>query len=674
MEQEETDTIPQRGVLLRRAHELLELVGRPVTEDVLLEHLFGVAEPGQVQTMWLTLLRQLLTSTSLFEESESYTWALAAWRHTQRLLNEIEFVVVDTETTGLRPGSHRLIEVAGVRVRGGEVLTSYQSLLNPGVRIPPFITQLTGISQTMVATAPPAHEVLPAFLRFIEDAVLVGHNVGFDLGFLVHEARLLGQSFPLDGLDTIPLARRLLPGLKRFKLDNLAARLKIPTSDRHRALGDAQVTAEAFMKLLTLAEQQGITTLGQLRRRLQLPVAWQGDITQATTTKQLELLRSDGKLARANVTTRPTGTLFLNPAWRRDFPAQPGVYLMKDKNGQVIYVGKAKCLKERLASYYHQPLGSTPKMDGLLPSVAEIETRVLGSELEALLVESQLIKQLQPVYNKQLRDYEPYPFIKIDVQHNFPRVYATREVAADGARYFGPFRNKHLVDLTIELVEKVFSVRTCTRSLPPQAKPSEPCLRLHLHRCAAPCRGDADPVAYRQVIDEVCAFLGGEREDLLERLRRQMQTAAQQWNFERAAWLRDTIRSLDEALIGQRLLTGAVEANNLLIAYPSARADSHELFLVRHGRLVEQRCVAHTAENVQQAVGELLRVAAGLGAPPNIVGPAEVDQITILSRWIHQHSDDRAFFPFQTALTDPAEARALAQRVWMEVEAARAMP
>ncbi|MEO9029173.1 MAG: exonuclease domain-containing protein, partial [Ktedonobacteraceae bacterium] len=489
MEQGNAGKTPQRGVLLRRAHELLEHTGQPVAEDLLLEHLFGVTETGQSRAVWLTLLRQMLTGSSLFEESEPHTWALTTWRYTQRTLDEIEFVIVDTETTGLRPGSHRVIEVAGVRVRGGEVLGSYQSLLNPGVRIPTFIAQFTGISQDMVATAPKSHEALPEFLSFIEGAVLVGHNVGFDIGFLVYEAQLLGQSFPIDGLDTIPLARRFLPGLKRFKLDNLAAHLKISTSDRHRALGDAQVTAAAFLKLLELAGKQGITTLGQLRRRLQLPVAWNGDITQASTAKQLELLRSDGKVAAASVTTRPTGTLFLNPAWRRDFPTQPGVYLMKDTNGQVIYVGKAKCLKDRLASYYNQPLGYVRKMDGLLQNVKEIETRVLGSELEALLVESQLIKQLQPAYNVQLRNYELYPFIKIDVQHSFPRVYASREVTADGARYFGPFRNKRIVDLTIELVQKIFPIRTCTRSLPPLAKASEPCLRLHLNRCSAPCRG-----------------------------------------------------------------------------------------------------------------------------------------------------------------------------------------
>ncbi len=596
MAQAEAGSVPQQGVLLRRAHELLDSIGQPVAEDLLLQHLFGVNEGMGRNAIWLTLLRKALSSSSLFEQTDEDRWALLAWRSTQKPLEDIEFVVVDTETTGLRPGHHRVIELAGIRMRAGEVIGTFQSLLNPGIRLPAFIVQFTGIKQEMVATAPKAHEVFLDFLHFIDGAVLVGHNVGFDIGFLSYEARLLGYDFPIDGLDTIPLARRFLPGLRRFKLDKVANHLKIPTANRHRALGDAQVTAAIFMKLLELAQQQGIQTLGHLRRRLQLPVAWSGDITQTTTTKQIDQMRADGKMSAQSGTLRPTGTLFLDPAWKRDFPARPGVYLMKDAYGQVIYVGKAKCLKDRLASYYNQPLGYTRKMDGLLQNVKE------------------------------------------------------------------------------ELVQKVFPIRTCTRSLPPLAKPSDPCLRLHLNRCPGPCRGEVDPAEYCKTIEEVCAFLGGEREDLLDRLRRQMLEASQQLNFERAAWLRDTIRSADEVLIGQRLITGAVEANNLVIVYPSAQEGHNELFLIRHGRLLEQRCIPHEPEAMKLSVQELLKLAASLGEPPSIVGQAEVDQINIISRWIHHHSNDRAFFPFQQALTDEDEARLLAQRIWVEADAVRSLP
>ncbi|MBA2286248.1 MAG: GIY-YIG nuclease family protein [Ktedonobacteraceae bacterium] len=668
MADESSDGGPQRGTLLRRAHELLESLGQPAGEDVLVQHLFGASGQTAGGALWKTLLRQTLGSSALFEQADEHTWQLSAWRSTHQTLDEIDFVILDTETTGLRPGPDRVIEVAGIRLRGGEAVDAFQSLLNPGRRLPPFIVQFTGITQEMLTDAPSAQEVLPDFLRFIEGAIIVGHNVGFDIGFLAHEAQLLGRVFPLDGLDTIPLARRFLPNLRRFKLDMVAEHLKIPTANRHRAMGDARVTAAVFARLLELARQQGIHTLGHLRRRLQLPVAWSGDIADAGLSRQVDQWRADGKLAsRAGITSRPTGSLLLNTAWKRDFPTKPGVYLMKDEHGQVIYVGKAKCLKDRLASYYSHPLGYTRKMDGLLQSVREIETRVLGSELEALLVESQLIKQLQPIYNVQLRNYEHYPFIKVDVQHPFPRVYSTRDVAADGARYFGPFRSGRLVDMTIEVVQKVFPVRTCLRSLPPQAKASEPCLRLHLDRCPGPCTGKADQEEYHRVIKEVCAFLGGEREDLVDRLRRQMLEASHHMNYERAAWLRDTIRSVEEVLIGQQIITGAVESNNLFIVYPSAAEGHDEVFLIRHGRLLKQHSVPHKQEVMATTVRELLTIASGLGAPPDIVGKAEVDQINIISRWIHRHSDDRAFFPFQHALLDEDEAERLTSRIWHDI-------
>lgn len=678
MVQEGESGSPQRSILLRRAYELLETLGQPTTEDLLIQQLFGAH--GNT-AFWTVLLRQTLRSSELFEEQGDpeagveLRWSLRAWRSTQQSLDMVEFVVIDTETTGLRPGSDRVIEVAAVRVGRDQILGSYHSLINPRRRIPPFIERFTGITQSMVNEAPTADQVLPTLLTFIDGAPLVGHNLGFDLNFLNFEARLLDLSFPIDGFDTIPLARRFLPALKRFKLDLVATHLNIETRHRHRAFGDAEVTAEVFLRILALARNEGISTLGYLRRRLQLPVTWSGDITLVNAHKGSTQWRADGSLSpTAAAKARPNGGLFLNPAWKRTFPTKPGVYLMKDVYGQVIYVGKAKCLKDRLSSYYSQPLGYTRKMDGLLQNVKEIETRVLGSELEALLVESRLIKELQPAYNVQLRNYELYPFIKIDVQHMFPRVYATREVAADGARYFGPFRSRRMVDITIELLQKIFPLRTCTRSLPPAAKASDPCLRFHLGRCSAPCRGDGDVEAYQHVIQQVCAFLGGESEDLLERLRRQMLEAAQQLNFERAAWLRDAIRSADEVLIGQRLITGAVEANNLFIVYPSSQEGCNEIFFIRHGRLIEQSCVSHAFEQMQTVLTGLLQRAIDLGEPPALVGKAEVDQINIISRWIHQHSNDRAFFPFQQALTSTEEMEALVKRIWHEVDVARALP
>jgi DNA polymerase-3 subunit epsilon len=629
---------PAQGQLLRRAYSWLMERGEAQTSEALVQHLFGASAGGQAGKIWLGLLEQALRGSPLFTQRADGFWRLRAWEAEQTRLTDLEYVVVDVETTGLVAGRHRLIEVAGLRVRAGMVVDAFQQLVNPGHHLPRFISAFTGITQAMVNAASPVDEVLPGFFAFLDDAPIVGHNVGFDLGFLGYEAVRLGYPLATDGLDTIRLARRLMPGIRHLKLDALARQVGVVVRDRHRALGDARITQEIFQHLLALAADQGIETLAQLR----------------------EIMQRSGSSRRAapgvSMLDRPTGGIYLNPAWRREFPARPGVYLMKDDQGEVIYVGKAKSLKDRLASYYHQPLGYTRKLDGLLELVREIEIRVLGSELEALLVESQLIKQLQPRFNVQLRNYEAYPFIKIDGRP-YPRVYATREVHADGARYFGPFQSRRVVEAALEVIHKLFPIRTCTRSLPPQAAPSEPCMRYHLHRCLAPCRGDVDPAAYESWMEQIIAFLGGEREDLLDRLRQEMWAASARNDFERAASLRDALKNISQVLVGQRLVTGAVEANNLLIIYPSAEAGQGEVFLVRHGRLVEQRRMPLSGEGLQAGLRALIERAASLPAPPKRVGKEEVDQINIIARWIHRHSEEheRAFFTLPSDLEDAGQ-------------------
>ncbi len=637
------------GELLRRARDILESRGEPLSPVELAHHIFGsVSTPQSTASPWTQLVDQLLQPSPLFASDDAGRWRLAAWDARMHGLGDVEFVVLDVETTGLAPGRHRLIEVGAVIVRDGEVVANFQSLINPGRRIPQFITQFTGISPQMVKRAPQAAQVLPRLREFIGERPIVGHNIGFDLNFLNYEADVcnLSPAFPTSGVDTIVLARRYLTGMRRARLDRVAAALHIPVRDRHRALPDAHITARVFAQLLARAREEGCQTLADLFR-----------VLDGTAPSQA-----------APPVARPTGSMYLNPAWRQRFPAKPGVYLMKDEAGEVIYVGKAKSLKDRLASYYNQPLGYTRKMDGLLQCVREIETRVLGSELEALLVESRLIKELQPRYNVQLRNYEHYPFIKVDVQHAYPRFYATRDVSADGARYFGPFRSGRIVDATIELIQKIFPVRTCTRSLPPAAAASDPCLRYHLKRCPGPCRGELNAdtrAAYQAAVEEACAFLGGDRADLVDRLKRQMFEAAARQDFERAAHLRDALRDADQVLLGQRLVTGAVEANNLLIIYPSAEADHTELFLIRHGRLAHQMRVRRSAEALDGAVRELVTDAAALGMPPARVGRAEVDQINIIARWIHHHSDDdeRAFFRLPRDLSNVDETNEFIERV-----------
>jgi DNA polymerase III subunit epsilon len=631
-------TPPQNRELLRRARDILREHGSPMPAAALAQQVFAT---GMVGGAWAPLLTQLLRTSSAFACDSEGDWRLTLWDARVQRLDEIEFVALDIESTGLAPGRHRILEVGAVIVRNGEPGAHFQRLINPGRRIPQFITRFTGISEAMIKRAGTAAEVLPQLHEFVDSRPIVGHNIGFDLGFLSYETQnaSLDFDFPLEGIDTIGLARRYLTGMRRASLDRVAISLHLPIHTRHRALPDALLTAQVFALLLARAREEGCETLDELRQAISGVAPVRSSLPAG----------------------HPTGSMYLNPAWRQNFPARPGVYLMKDAEGEVIYVGKAKVLRERLASYYNQPLGYTRKMDGLLQSVQQIETRVLGSELEALLVESRLIKELQPRYNVQLRNYELYPFIKVDIQHPYPRFYATRDISADGARYFGPFRSARIVNATLELIQKVFPLRTCTRNLPPTAKPSDPCLRYHLKRCAGPCRGeltDEAAAGYHAAVAEACAFLGGERADLIDRLKGEMFQAAARQDFERAARLRDALKDADQVLLGQRLVTGAVEANNLLIVYPSAEPEHIEVFLIRHGRLLAQRRVIQEQEVLCGELRELVAEAAALGIPPSRVGRAEVDQINIIARWISHHSEDdaRAFFHLPRELADTATA------------------
>jgi len=654
---EPTDTLPDAmpadtgaSALLLRARDALVAAGEPMIAAELATQVFGVAS-GPLSLAggpWAAMLDRLLNPSPLFARDQAGLWRLAAWDLARRGLPDVEFVAVDVETTGLAPGRHRLIEVGAVIISGGAPGASFRRLVNPDRRIPQFITKFTGITDSMVARAARAEAVLPKLRAFIGERPIVGHNVGFDLSFLNFEADRcgMGTAFPDDGIDTIALARRYVTGLRRAGLDRVAQALHVPVHTRHRALPDAQLTAHVFALLLARAREDGCETLEDLWRAV-----------ERGTPRRL-----------SQTEPRPNGRMYLNPAWLKEFPTTPGVYLMRDASGEVIYVGKAKRLRDRLSSYYSQPLGYTRKMDGLLQNVADIETRQLGSELEALLVESQLIKALQPRYNVQLKNHERYPFIKVDLNSDWPRFYATREVSADGARYFGPFRSGRIVQVTLELIHKVLPLRTCTRNLPPDAPASEPCLRYHVKRCPAPCRGALATSAreeYQQAVADACAFLGGERTDLIDRLKREMFEAAARQDFERAARLRDALRDADQVLLGQRLITGAIEANNLLIAYPSAEAGSIELYLVRHGRLARQARVEQAHPSVAAAARELAQVAAALGEPPPCVGREEVDQINIVARWISHHSDDneRAFFSLPPRLEHADDLDAFATRV-----------
>jgi DNA polymerase III subunit epsilon len=705
----ETETTPAESTtggyehLARRAHLYMEQNGGRAREEVLVQVVFGVRGKPDV---WGAILTRVLSDPQRFRRLPGGEWCLNNQTDASHPLKTLEYVVIDTETTGLHPQRNRLIEIAAIRIKDGQRVETYQTLINPYRRIPGFISKFTGINNEMTSTAPGFGKIADKLLEFFGQRILVGHNIPFDLRFIDYELRRLGRPALLnETIDTITLATRLHPGLRRPNLDRLAAMLDLPAQNRHRAFGDASITADALLLLLEKAAKSGYSTLSDLRAgrsRLTkapelLPLPEEEVPPAATQPTLFELdvpTPTPGERAPEGVSyeiARPE-RVQLKKYWYRDpnqsltnratahardvlsrkhlenIPHKPGVYLMKDVSAKVIYVGKAKDLRDRVSSYYSEPLGYTRKMDGLVEAIDRIDHIVTGSELEALLLESKLIKQYKPRYNRQLRNYENYPFIKIDLSQRFPRIYSVREIADDGGRYFGPFKNRLAVDATIEVIEQLFPIRTCSRSFEPpepgkKKRYTSPCLRLSMHRCPGPCvkgqDGDSEHAAYLQIIDEVISFLNGEKETMLDMLWARLNRAVRDMNFEKAAVLRDAVAQVEKIVTSQQFLAAAVEGNNTLICLPSVESGCAEVLCVYRGRLGRQLRVRLNDENFDAATllsqtwaelaAEEIRLAEeqpGWGKHGGrVIGQEAVDEINIISRWLYAHRSNQAIVP-----------------------------
>ena len=476
-------------------------------------------------------------------------------------LDQTPFVVVDTETTGSRAGEDRLIEIGAARVVGGQVVETFQQLIDPGRAVPNRITWLTGISTAMVYGQPTVEEVMPRFQAFLGDAVMVAHNLPFDARFLdvaMDEAGLAPIRNP--SLDTLRLARRLLPTLPSKGLSGLTAHFGIEVKGRHRALGDAAATAELLQILLgRLKIEFGVETLD--------------DLLGFQRKRYVDTRREAAHLARIRENRLPL------------LPDRPGVYFMRDGKGRVIYVGKAKNLKNRVRSYFSGIENHPPKTKKLVRDVRDVTWRETGTELSALLEESRLIKTYLPVYNRAQRRYRDYPFLRLDTRHPYPTLSWTPRIAHDGAEYYGPLGRRGQAEELVELINRMFGLRECDD---PVFELGRPCLYHQMGRCPAPCVGDDG--TYGDQVARVRAFLTGQDGDALVAVETAMREAAAAHEFETAGWYRDQLRRLQRTLGRQQTVASAVHEHDAVLVEPLApgyagASGGAQLFLIRHGRL-----------------------------------------------------------------------------------------
>jgi len=268
----------------------------------------------------------------------------------------------------------------------------------------------------------------------------------------------------------------------------------------------------------------------------------------------------------------------------KTLPASPGVYLFKDKEGKVIYVGKATNLSSRVKSYFGAPTNLSSKIQQLVAKICDFEFIVTSSEQEALILECNTIKKYHPRYNVRLKDNKTFPYLKIAVNEDWPGVYITRRFRKDGARYFGPFASAGSVRKTLRLLKKIFPFRSCTKSI--YGREKRPCLDYYIHRCLGPCIGAVSKQEYREVINQVILFLEGKQERILRELTSKMKVSVRQLQFEKAALLRDQIQAIEKVIEGQKIAM-TLQGEQDIIALARNEGQAYvEVFFVRNDKLI----------------------------------------------------------------------------------------
>ena len=519
-----------------------------------------------------------------------------AFDHDQRALVDTTFAVFDLETTGLRPDEDRITEVGAVKVRGGVVLGEFQTLVHPGVTVPPAITAVTGISDALVADAPPLSAVLPMFVEFLEGTVLVAHNAPFDTGFL--NAALVRHGYQRlshDVVDTARLARRLVRDeVRDRRLATLARFFRSPTTPVHRALEDARATVVVLHGLLERAGTIGVTTVEDL----------------------LDQQRSRSE-----------------PAFRKrgladGAPDTPGVYRFHDGEGRVLYVGTSGRLRTRLRQYFGQD--ERRKIDAMVREAAEVTWTTTPTRIEAAARELRELARRKPRFNRRSTRPPASRWLKW-ADEPFPRISIARSPGDDQTLTFGPLPGRRAADALVEAIQDAVPLRRCTfRIRRAQDHPS--CMLKDIGRCGAPCDGTIDAATYAAQVRDARAMLEGDPTAVLEALRVRMAALAASDRFEEAAEVRARLHTLATRVHTVRLATALRDVELLEVA--RHRGNRWEAVRIRHGLLTASASV-HERHGCDAAVDALRGVADELPDVDRDEGAVR-GEVELLARWLDE--------------------------------------
>jgi DNA polymerase-3 subunit epsilon len=513
-------------------------------------------------------------------------------------LREVTFVVFDLETTGGSAAEHAITEIGAVKVRGGEVLGEFATLVDPGGPIPPFISVLTGITDAMVLAAPPFSQVLPSFLEFVRGAALVAHNAPFDMSFIRAACAANGYPPPANPVvDTADLARRVLTRdeTPNCKLGTLARLFRSTTEPCHRALADAKATVDVLHGLIARVGSLGVHTLEELRSFARTP----------TPEQQRKRHLAEG------------------------VPSAPGVYVFEDTRGEALYIGKSSNLRNRVRSYF--TASETRSRIREMVGIAErVRTIVCATGLEAEIRELRMIGSTKPRYNKRSRFPERAVWLKL-TNEPFPRLSIVREVKDDGATYLGPFGSSRAADDARTAMHEALPLRQCTERLSPRVRRSA-CTLAELGRCGAPCEGRESEDAYARHVHGAKRAMEHDSEAVFSALEARMRRLSAEHRYEEAAVDRDRLAVYIRTAARMQRLRSLTAISQMVAASP-AFDGGWDIHVIRYGRLAAAGVMprgAHPTPYVDALVATAETVTPGPGPTP----AASAEETECVLRWL----------------------------------------
>ncbi|HEX2312971.1 MAG TPA: DEDD exonuclease domain-containing protein [Thermomonospora sp.] len=518
-------------------------------------------------------------------------------------LADVTFVVVDLETTGGSPADSAITEIGAVKVRGGEPLGEFGTLVDPGAPIPPFITVLTGITQQMVMAAPRVESVLPAFLEFARGCVLVAHNARFDVGFLRAACAAHGYAWPsFPVVDTADLARRVLTRdeVPNCRLGTLARFFRSGTEPCHRALADAKATVDVLHGLIERLGSFGVHSLEEMRAFAKTP----------TPEQQRKRHLVDG------------------------MPSAPGVYVFEGADGEVLYVGKSGDLRTRVRSYFtaSETRRRVREMVGLAERVRPI---VCATGLEAEVRELRLIAEHKPRYNRRSKFPERALWLKLTVGEPFPRLSIVRECRDDEAAYLGPFGSTRQAEEARSALHEAVPLRQCTQRLTPRIVEqgrARTCVLAEIGRCGAPCEGREPPDVYARHVGTALGVMRGDVRPVVAAAQVRIDRLAAELRYEEAAAQRDRLAAFVRAAARAQRLSALAGCAQLVAARPGF-GGGWDLAVVRYGRLAGTGTIppgAHPWPYVDAVVATSETVLPG----PGPAGSATPEEMECVLRWL----------------------------------------